>query len=196
VAGGRSRRIIAALQVSLDGLIEGPDGEVDWIGSWEDSFDLLPEIDTLVLGGGAYPGYEQYWQAILANPEGVQPLTGKVPSQGEVAYARFADTTPHVVLSRTLETVAWQTTRIVRDVADVAALKQQPGKAIHAVGGASLVSTLMNAGLVDQLRLTVHPVVLGKGKALFKDVEGRHGLELLETRRLPGGRVSLTYDLA
>jgi dihydrofolate reductase len=196
VAGGRSRRIIAALQVSLDGLIEGPDGEVDWIGSWEDSFDLLPEIDTLVLGGGAYPGYEQYWQAILANPEGVQPLTGKVPSQDEVAYARFADTTPHVVLSRTLETVAWQTTRIVRDVADVAALKQQPGKAIHAVGGASLVSTLMNAGLVDQLRLTVHPVVLGKGKALFKDVEGRHGLELLETRRLPGGRVSLTYDLA
>lgn len=196
MAGETSRRIIAALEVSLDGLIEGPNGEVDWIGSWEDSFDLLPEIDTLVLGGGAYPGYEQYWQAILANPEGVQPLTGKVPSKGEIEYARFADRTPHVVLSRTLNTVAWQTTRIVREVADVAALKQQLGKAIHAVGGASLVSTLMNAGLVDRLRLTVHPVVLGKGKALFKDVEGRHGLELLETGRLAGGRVSLTYDLA
>jgi dihydrofolate reductase len=195
VAGETSRRIIAALEVSLDGLIEGPNGEVDWIGSWEDSFDLLPEIDTLVLGGGAYPGYEQYWQAILANPKGVQPLTGKVPSKGEIEYARFADRTPHVVLSRTLNTVAWQTTRIVREVADVAALKQQPGKAIHAVGGASLVSTLMNAGLVDRLRLTVHPVVLGKGKALFKDVEGRHGLELLETRRLAGGRVSLTYNV-
>jgi dihydrofolate reductase len=196
VAGETSRRIIAALEVSLDGLIEGPNGEVDWIGSWEDSFDLVSEIDTLVLGGGAYPGYEQYWLAILANPEDVQPLTGRVPSKGEVAYARFADRTPHVVLSRTLNTVAWQTTRIVREVADVAALKQQPGKAIHAVGGASLVSTLMNAGLVDQLRLTVHPVVLGKGKALFKDVEGRHGLELMAARRLAGGRVSLTYDLA
>jgi dihydrofolate reductase len=195
VADERTRRIIAALEVSLDGLIEGPDGEVDWIGSWEDSFDLLPEIDTLVLGGGAYPGYEQYWLAILANPEGVQPLTGRVPSEGEVAYARFADTTPHLVLSRTLDSVAWKTTRIVREVADIVALKQQPGKAIHAVGGASLVSTLMNAGLVDQLRLTVHPVVLGKGKALFKDVEGRHGLELLENRRLPGGRVSLTYNV-
>ena len=103
---------------------------------------LLPEIDTLVLGGGAYPGYEQYWLGILANPQGVQPLTGKVPSQSEVAYARFADTTPHLVLSRTLDTVAWKTTRIVRDVADIGALKQQPGKAIHAVGGASLVSTL------------------------------------------------------
>ena len=137
MADERARRIIAALEVSLDGLIEGPDGEVDWIGSWEDSFGLLPEIDTLVLGGGAYPGYEQYWLGILANPQGVQPLTGKVPSQSEVAYARFADTTPHLVLSRTLDTVAWKTTRIVRDVADIGALKQQPGKAIHAVGGAS-----------------------------------------------------------
>ena len=195
MADERARSIIAALEVSLDGLIEGPDGEVDWIGSWEDSFGLLPEIDTLVLGGGAYPGYEQYWLGILANPQGVQPLTGKVPSQSEVAYARFADTTPHLVLSRTLDTVVWKTTRIVRDVADIGALKQQPGKAIHAVGGASLVSTLMNEGLVDQLRLTVHPVVLGKGKALFKDVERRHGLELLETRRLAGGRVSLTYNV-
>jgi dihydrofolate reductase len=183
------------MEVSLDGLIEGPDGEVDWIGSWEDSFDLVPEIDTLVLGGGAYPGYEQYWLGILANPESVQPLTGRVPSKGEVAYARFADKTPHLVLSRTLDAVAWKTARIVRDVADIAALKQQPGKAIHAVGGASLVSTLMNEGLVDQLRLTVHPVVLGKGKALFKDVERRHGLELLETRSLAGGRVSLTYNV-
>lgn len=195
MAGETSRRIIAALQVSLDGLIEGSDSEVDWIGSWEDSFDLLPEIDTLVLGGGAYPGYEQYWLAILDNPQGVLPLTGKVPSKGEVEYARFADRTPHVVLSRTLETVAWKTTRIVRHVADIRALKQQPGKDIHAVGGASLVSTLMNEGLVDQLRLTLHPVVLGKGKALFKDIERRHGMELLEARRLTGGRVSLTYNL-
>jgi dihydrofolate reductase len=196
VADETSRRIIAALEVSLDGLIEGPNGEVDWIGSWEDSFALLPEIDTLVLGGGAYPGYEQYWLAILANPQGVLPLTGKFPSTGEVNYARFADKTPHVVLSRTLDAVAWKTTRIVRHVADIAALKQQPGKDIHAVGGASLVSTLMNEGLVDQLRLTVHPVVLGKGTALFKEVEGRHGLELLEARPLTGGRVSLTYNLA
>jgi dihydrofolate reductase len=143
-----------------------------------------------------YPGYEQYWLAILANPEGVLPLTGRVPSEGEVEYARFADKTTHIVLSRTLDTVAWKTTQIVRSVADIRALKQQPGKHIHAVGGASLVSTLMNEGLVDQVRLTVHPLVLGKGKALFKDVEGLHRLELLETRPLAGGRVSLTYDAA
>lgn len=191
-----SRKIIAALQVSLDGHIEGPNGELDWIGSWEDTFDLLPEIDTCVLGAGMYPGYEQYWLAILANPEGVLPLTGRVPSKGEVEYARFADKTPHVVLSKTLDTVAWETTRIVRDVADIRALKHEPGKHIHAVGGASLVSTLMNEHLVDQLRLTVHPVVLGTGKALFKDVDARHRLDLVETRPLAGGRISLTYDVA
>ena len=196
MAGETSRKLIAALQVSLDGLIEGPNGELEWIGSWEDSFELLPEIDTCVLGGAMYPGYEQYWLAVLADPEGPLPFTGKPPSMGEVEYARFADKTPHVVLSQTLESVAWKTARIVRDVAEIRALKQQPGKHIHAVGGASLVSTLMNGHLVDQLRLTVHPLVLGKGKALFKDVDGRHRLELLETRPLAGGRVSLTYDVA
>ncbi len=68
--------------------------------SWSDSFDLLPQIDTCILGGGMYPGYEQYWLAILANPEGVLPLTGMVATKDEVAYAHFADKTPHVVPRR------------------------------------------------------------------------------------------------
>jgi dihydrofolate reductase len=196
VARETSRRIIAALQVSLDGLIEGPNGELDWIGSWEDTFELLPEIDACVLGGGMYPGYEQYWLAVLANPDGILPFSGKRPSEREVEYARFADKTPQVVLSTTLDNVGWKTARLVRDVAAIRALKQEPGKNIHAVGGASLVSTLMNEGLVDQVRLTVHPVVLGNGKALFKDVDARHRLELLETRQSTAGRVSLTYNVA
>jgi dihydrofolate reductase len=190
------RKIIAAPQISLDGFIEGPDGDIGWIGSWEDSFDLLPEIDTCVLGGGMYPGYEEYWLAILAEPERPVPLTGKLPSQGEVEYARFADRTPHVVLSRTLDTVAWKTARIVREVAAVRALKQEPDKHIHAVGGASLDSTLMNEDLVDELRLTVHPVVLGQGKPLFAGVIARHPRELVDARPLAGGRVARAYRTA
>jgi hypothetical protein len=96
------RKIIAGLQVSLDGFIEGPNGELDWVRTWEDSFDLLPQIDTCILGRGMYPGYEQYWRAILANPDGILPFTGKVASMGEIAYARFADKTPQIVLSKTL----------------------------------------------------------------------------------------------
>ena len=188
------RKIIAALQVSLDGLIEGPDGEVDWIGSWEDSFELISEIDTCVLGAGMYPGYEQYWMGIYERPDSVQPLTGRKPSAGEVKYARFAREIPHIVLSSTLADAKLPSTRFARHVSEIQALKEQPGKHIHAVGGAKLVCSLMNAGLVDEIRLTVHPIVLGSGKPLFADVETRHGLELVDSNQLPGGRVGLIYE--
>ncbi|MGH7263396.1 MAG: dihydrofolate reductase family protein [Candidatus Rokuibacteriota bacterium] len=188
------RNIIAALQVSVDGFIEGPNGELDWVETWEDPFDLLPQIDTCILGRGMYPGYEQYWRAILADPEGILPFTGKVASKGEIAYARFADKTPHVVLSKTLDKVAWKTTRVVRDVEEVRSMKQLPGKDMHAVGGATLVSSLMTLGLIDELRLIVHPIVLGGGKALFKDVKERHALKLLRAKPLKSGKVGLTYS--
>ena len=94
-----------------------------------------------------YPGYEQYWGAILANPEGILPFTGKVATKGEIAYARFAERTPHIVLSKTLDNVAWKNTRIVRDVEEIRRMKQQPGKDMHAVGGATLVGSLMNGAL-------------------------------------------------
>jgi dihydrofolate reductase len=189
------RRIIAALQLSLDGHIEGPRGELDWVASWEDPFDLLPQIDTCILGGRMYPGYEQYWSAVLADPEGVLPFTGKAPTRGEIEYARFARATPHVVLSTTLDRVAWDNTRIVRDVAEIRAMKERPGRDMHAVGGAALVSSLVRLGLVDELRLVVQPVILGEGKPLFERVRERHALTLLEARPLGSGAVRLTYRL-
>jgi dihydrofolate reductase len=188
------RKIIAALQMSVDGFIEGPSGELDWVETWEDPFDLLPQIDTCILGRGMYPGYQQYWRAILANPEGILPFTGKVASKGEITYAHFADKTPHIVLSKTLDEVAWKNTRIVRDVAELGQMKQQPGKDMHAVGGAALVSSLLNVGLIDELRLVVQPIVLGGGKALFKDVKERHALTLLGVKPLTSSKVCLIYS--
>ena len=187
------RRIIAAMQVSIDGLIEGPNGEVDWVGSWDDSFGLLSEVDTCVLGGGMYPGYEEYWTSILANPKGVLSLTGAVPNEDEVAYARFADRTPHFVLSSTLEEVRWQTSTVVRDIEAIRRLKQEPGKGIYAVGGATFISSLMNAGLVDELRLTVRPIVLGRGTPLFKDVSDRQALTLIRAEVRDREKVGLIY---
>ena len=187
------RRVIAALQVSVDGFIEGPNGELDWVGSWEDPFDLSHQIDACVLGAGMYGGYEQYWRAVLANPNGRLPLTGRVPSPGEIKYARFADQTPHFVLSTTLKSVEWSTTRIIRSVDDVRLMKQRRGRAIYAVGGAALVASLLNADLVDEIRLVVHPLVLGGGKALFKQVNGRHPLALTDVAELASGSVRLIY---
>ena len=105
------RKIIAALQMSLDGFIEGPNGELDWAmaedeETWRDLDETLSSVDTFILGRGMYPAYEQYWLALLANPTG---------TKNENAYARLADKIPHIVLSKTLDNVAWKTTRIVRD---------------------------------------------------------------------------------
>ena len=115
------RRLIAALQVSVDGFIEGPDGEIDWVGTWEDSFDLLPQVDTFVLGGGMYPGYERYWLGHTRQPRGrFCPSPAGRPTKGEVEYARFADKTPHVVLSKTMEQ------RLLEDGADSSGCGRDP----------------------------------------------------------------------
>jgi dihydrofolate reductase len=187
------RKIIAALQVSVDGFIEGPNGELDWVDTWEDPFDLSHQIDACVLGAGMYPGYEQYWRAILANPGGMLPFTGRVASPGEIEYAHFADQTPHFVLSKTLQSVDWPIAQILRSVDEIRLMKQRQGKDIHAVGGATFISSLMNMELIDEIRLVMHPVLLGGGKALFKDVQGRHALELTDVGRIASGPVRLIY---
>lgn len=86
--------------------------------------------------------------------------------------------------------------RIARDIDEIRQLKRAPGKNIHAVGGATLVSSLMNAGLIDEVHLTVHPLILGRGKPLFNDVTGRHPLELVDSQPLPSGRLTLVYRVA
>jgi dihydrofolate reductase len=193
------RKIIAALETSVDGFIEGPNGELDWAmaedeETWRVLFEMLSSVDTCILGRVMYPNYEQYWLAVLANPSGILPLSGRAATKNEIAYARWADKTPHVVLSRTLETVAWKTAQIVRGVEEIRKIKQQPGKEMYVVGGATLVSSLMNLGLIDELRLMVNPLILGGGKALFKDVKERHALKFVRAKPLESGKVSLVYS--
>jgi dihydrofolate reductase len=195
-----ARKIIAALEVSVDGFIEGPNGEMDWAmmedeETWKDIFEMLAHVDIFILGRKMYPGYEQYWLAVLADPGGILPFSGRRASKNEIAYAYLADSRHHIVLSSTLDKVTWKTTQIVRDVEDIRKMRQQPGKDMYAVGGATLVSSLMNLGLIDELRLLVNPLILGGGKALFKDVKGRHTLKLVGAKPLKSGKVSLTYSV-
>lgn len=189
------RKILAAIQTSLDGYVEGPDGDVEWIDDWKDPFDLLGRVDTFILGGGMYPGYAQYWRAIVADPTGDLPFTGKKATPGEIEYARVADRTPHVVLSTTLDHADWHNTRIVRDLDAIRQLKSLPGKDMHAVGGASLIGNLIDAGLADELQIIVHPILLGGGKALFKDVKQHHALRTLHVTALDGGKIEMRFAL-
>jgi len=186
--------MIAALQVTLDGFIEGPHGEKDWADSWADAIQLVPDVDTFVLGARMYPDYGVYWEAIDANPDRVPPFQDRIPSETEVAYARLAAKTPHIVVSTTLESIAWPATaRIVGDVAELRKIKSQPGKNIYVVGGATLVASLLNEDLIDELRLIVHPIVLGKGQGLFAGVNKRLSLDLVQAKSTESGRVILSY---
>lgn len=191
------RQMIAALQISLDGYTQGSDqGGPEWVESWADALELIPDVDALVQGAGMYPGYGAYWSAILANPAAVAPYQNRVPTEREVAYARFAAKTPHYVLSGSLDGVAWPpTARVVRDLAALRALKEQPGKNIYVVGGPTLVMGLLNERLLDELRLIVHPLLLGGGKPLFAGLAGARGLELVGAEAARAGRVVLRYRL-
>ncbi|MGH2616065.1 MAG: dihydrofolate reductase family protein, partial [Thermomicrobiales bacterium] len=103
--------------------------------------------------------------------------------------------TPHYVLSSTLTSAFWPRTSFVRGIDEIASLKQQPGKDIYLVGGARTTASLIDAGLVDELRLIVDPLIAGEGKALFATAERRRGLELRKVQQLEGGRLSLIFGI-
>ena len=187
------RKLIAGMKLSVDGMIAGPDGYADWVEAWSDEYGLTQQIDACIVGGGMYPGYEQYWTAIQNEPHKPLPMTGKSPAPDEVSWSRFAAKTPHYVLSSTQTAALWPTTTFLRGVKDVAALKQKPGKDIYLMGGARVTAGLIDAGLVDEIRLLVYPLIAGPGTALFATAARRRGLELIKAQALNDGRVSLVY---
>jgi dihydrofolate reductase len=190
------RKLIAGMKTSLDGKIEGTDGMADWVHAWSDDYGLTPQIDACLLGGGMYPGYEGYWTGIQNEPEKPAWITGSAPTPAELEWARFAAKTPHYVLSRSLTSARWPNTSFVRGLDEIEALKQQPGKDIYLVGGARTTASLIEAGLVDELRLLVYPLIAGEGKALFGTTARRRALELRKSEQLPDGRVRLVYGIS
>lgn len=189
------RRLIAGMQSSVDGRIEGPAGFADWVETWSDNYELMPQVDACLLGAKMFVGYEQYWSAVQNNPDQPLPMTNRLPTRAELEWARFARETPHYVLSSTLTSALWPKVSFIRDIAEVTALKRRPGKDIYLVGGARILTSLIDAGLVDELRLHIHPLIVGEGKALFATSKRRRELELRSVQQLQGGRLSLVYTL-
>jgi dihydrofolate reductase len=189
------RALISAMQVTLDGYAIGPEGDADSFESWADGRELLPPVDAFLLGGGMFPDYEQYWAAILDEPSAASHMLGRDPYPRELTYARVAAETPHLVLSKTLSDTSWPTARIVRDIEEIRGFRQEPGKAVYVVGGPGLVTSLINAGLLDELRLIVHPVAAGGGMALFGGIDKPQALEFVSVEPMASGRLNLTYRL-
>ena len=189
------RKLITGMKVSLDGKIEGAEGMADWVQAWSEDYGLMPQLDACILGAGMYPGYERYWTTIRNEPDKPVWITGSAPTPAEIDWARFVTHTPHYVLSSTLNSAEWPNTRFVRSVDAVAALKQQSGKDIYLIGGARTTASFIDAGLVDELRLLVYPLVAGEGRALFEAAKHRQGLRLRKTEQLKDGKLSLVYGI-
>ncbi len=179
------RKVIMWNLVTLDGFFEGPKSwEIDWHDYvWGEELERLSleqskSIGMLLFGRVTYQGMAGFW-----------------PSQkGEIA--EFMNEVPKVVFSRTLSKADWNNTKLVRDHAEeeIIRLKKQPGKDLLIFGSANLSSTLTQAGLIDEYRLCVAPVVLGGGSPLFKASPARLRLKLLEARPLRSGGVILRYQ--
>jgi dihydrofolate reductase len=186
----QTRKLIAAMKTSLDGKV----APADWVAAWSDDYGLESQIDACVLGAGMYPEYEQYWTAIQNEPD--KPiLSDAPPTAAEIEWAHFCARTPHYVLSKTMTSALWPMTRFLRGVDELAALKGRPGKDIYLVGGARTTASLIEAGLVDELRLIVYPLIAGDGMALFGAAQHRRGLQLKQAAQLMDGRMSLSYAI-
>jgi dihydrofolate reductase len=184
------------VKVSVDAKMESAEGMADWAQAWSEDYGLTPQIDTCLLGAGMYGGYERYWTGIQNEPNTPAWITGTPPTPAEVEWARFIKETPHYVVSNTVKEAQWPNTKFLRKLDDVAALKRQPGKDIYLIGGARLTASLIDAGLVDEIRLVVYPLIAGPGKALFATTERRSTLDLRKVEQLEGGLLRLTYGIA
>lgn len=177
------RRIILDLAVTLDGFIEGKNGEVDWcIMDSELGFNnFLNQIDAIFYGRKSYDLWGQFTPEIE-------------PTDFKKEFWELVHSKEKYVFSRTQKGTDNKAIFINDSILEeVNKLKNKPGKDIWLYGGASLITTFINLGLVDEFRLSVHPVVLGEGKPLFVDIKQRLNLKMVNTRTFSSGVVQLIY---
>jgi len=183
------RKLILMMSVSLDGFFEGPDHELDWHMVDDELHrhfnDLLGAMGAFLDGRVTYELMADYWPTADADPASPAPIA---------EFARIWRDMPKIVFSRTLERAEWNTS-VVRDVVpdEIIELKAQPGGDL-VLGGADLAATFMRLDLIDEYRIYVHPVVVGRGRPLFPPSDDKINLRLVETRTFGNGVVLLRYQ--
>lgn len=180
------RKVILCLAVSFDGFIEGPDGEIDWIvfdsEGGSELTDFIQEIDAVLYGRISY----EMW----GNPE----ITDS-SSEFEKNFYGALSKMDRYVFTRTKTEFDGNPTVVKLDIPElIQKLKQQSGKNIWLYGGASLITTFMNLDLVDEFRIAVMPVIIGHGKPVFKDIQNRHKLKLIDVKHSTAGVLGLYYE--
>ena len=182
------RKLILQMQMTLDGFVAGPEGQLDWMtpGMDEKQLAILTELtegmDTILMGRKMTAGFTAYWESVVENQ----------PDSPEYAYAKIFVDTPKIVFSKTAEDIDGRNVTLEKgDVAEVVhTLKQQQGKNLIVYGGAGFVGELVSQNLIDELYLFVHPITLGQGLRVFN---GRHKYQLVKSTVCENGVVINQY---
>jgi dihydrofolate reductase len=182
------RKIVLMMSVSIDGFISGPNREIDWHlvdDELHSHFnEQLRAMGAFLDGRVTYELMAQFWPTADEDPANAGPVA---------EFSRIWREMPKIVYSTTLEKADWNTTIVRQVVSDeILELKAQPGGDL-AVGGADLAASFRQLDLIDEYRLYVHPVVLGRGKPLFRPSDAPVNLQLVETRTFGNGVVLLRY---
>ncbi|MEJ2051663.1 MAG: dihydrofolate reductase family protein [Calditrichota bacterium] len=184
------RNLILQVQMSVDGFVAGPNGELDWmVWDWDDKIkayvsQLTNSIDTILLGRKMTEGFISYWSNVVKNPE-----------EPEYEFGKKMIDTPKVVFSHTLDKISGPNIRLAKgDLSEeINRLKKQPGKDIIVYGGASFVSSLIRNKLIDEYHLFTNPVAIGQGLSIFGKIDDKLNLNLVKTEAFPCGIVVHQY---
>ena len=184
------RKVIYSPMVSLDGFVEGPNREIDWVIIEEELHTYINDqqsaIDTYLFGRRMYE-VMVYWDTADTDPSNPEYV---------LEFARIWKNIHKIVFSKTLEHVQGNATLSRGDiVAEIAKLKAEPGKDMS-IGGANIAAAVMRQGLIDEYWLYVQPVILGSGTPMFLSLDNRIDLRLVETRSFNSGVVLLRYQQA
>jgi dihydrofolate reductase len=184
------RKLILQMQMTIDGFVAGPNGELDWmVWDWDDKIKayvnrLTDSIDTILLGHKMTDGFISYWSNVIKNPE-----------EPEYEFGKKMIDTPKVVFSKTLNKISWPNTRLASGnlSEEINQLKNKQGKDIMVYGGASFVSALIENNLIDQYHLFINPVAIGCGMSIFGKLTDKKNLVLVYTEVFPCGIVVHQY---
>jgi dihydrofolate reductase len=184
------RKLKLQVQISVDGFVAGPNGEMDWITfDWDEEINqyvqaITDPVGCIVLGRKLAEGFIPHWASVAADRDHPEFAAGQ----------KFSET-PKVVFTRTLDRSPWANTVLAKGdlVDEITRLKDQAGGDIIAYGGASFVSALIQHGLIDEYHLFVNPVALGEGMPIFKALNGSRPLVLETSKSFPCGIVLVRY---